>query len=274
MDTPLKIGIVGCGAIGSSIAKAVKRDFKGLAEVVALFDLAPHQAARLSRRIYGSNTLAASNLAALITRSQLVVESASAQSSWKIARAALSKGKSILIMSVGGILPHYTQMYALASRSRARVYIPSGAICGIDALKAARMGKIKSVTLTTYKNPRSLKGVISVAGKNCHLDGIKKDKILFCGSAQDAVQYFPKNINVAAVLSLAGIGAEKTRVKIIASPSVKRNIHQVRIDAESGIVVARTENLLHPDNPKTSFLAVLSAVAVLKSIVDPVRIGT
>jgi aspartate dehydrogenase len=98
--------------------------------------------------------------------------------------------------------------------------------------------------------------------------------VLFSGKAKEAVKFFPQNINVAAVLSLAGIGSSKTKVKIIASSKVKRNIHEIEIESEAGRVFTRTENLIHPDNPKTSFLAVLSAASLLKQILSPLRIGT
>jgi aspartate dehydrogenase len=98
--------------------------------------------------------------------------------------------------------------------------------------------------------------------------------VLFCGPAKEAVKYFPQNINVAAVLSLAGIGAGKTIVRIIASQAVNKNIHEISVEAQAGNIATRTENILHPENPKTSFLAVLSAQAVLKQILEPVKIGT
>jgi aspartate dehydrogenase len=110
--------------------------------------------------------------------------------------------------------------------------------------------------------------------KNFKLSGLKKDQVLFTGSAACAVKYFPQNINVAAVLGLAGIGAAKTRVRIIACPRVKKNIHEVLIESKAANIFTRTENVLHPQNPKTSYLAVLSAVATLKQILQPVKIGT
>ena len=106
------------------------------------------------------------------------------------------------------------------------------------------------------------------------LNNIKKDTILFFGNARRAIKLFPRNINVAATLSIAGIGQVRTQVKIIASPKVKKNIHQINIDSDAGRISTRVENLVHPQNPKTSFLAVLSAIATLRGILEPVRIGT
>jgi aspartate dehydrogenase len=270
----LNIGIVGCGAIGSSLAKAVVKDFKREAKLSALFDTDPGRSSKLSRSVSKTGGLAVSGLRQLISKSDLVIEASGAVSSWDIARQVLSRRKSIMIMSVGGIVSRYKALRSLAEKFQAKVYIPSGAIAGIDALKAAKLGKINKVTLTTRKNPLSFSKVEYVIRKGIRLDKIKKDTVLFSGSAQDAVRFFPQNINVAATLSLAGIGENLTRVKIIASPTAKNNIHEVKIDSVPAKISARTENVLHPVNPKTSYLAVLSAVATLKGILEPVKIGT
>jgi aspartate dehydrogenase len=259
----LNIGIVGCGAIGSSLAKAIKKDFREEACLVALYDLDTFKAERLSMTVATGKKLAVNSLNKVIVRSDLVIEAASSLCSWEIAKKVLSGRRDIMIMSAGGIASRIKELTCLAKAGNSRVYVPSGAIAGVDALKAARVGRILKVTLVTRKNPAAL-----------NLKAIKKDKVIFSGPAEQAVKSFPQNINVAAVLSLAGIGAEKTLVKIIASPSVRRNIHEVEIISEAGRVFSRTENIPHPANPKTSFLAVLSAIATLKQILAPVRIGT
>jgi len=269
----LRIGIVGCGAIGSSLAQAIVRGSAGGVQLAAFYDLDNLKSAALAKRLK-KKSLAAENLGVLIRNSDLVVEAASAKASFSIAKRALASGKSIMVMSVGGIVRGFNSLSKLAARNNCKVYLPSGAISGIDALKAANTGKIKNITLITTKNPSGFKGVEYVRQKGINLFGLKKDVVLFSGKAKDAVRYFPQNINVAAVLSLAGIGISKTRVKIIASPKVSRNIHEIKIESAAGDISTRTENILHPDNPKTSYLAVLSAVAVLRQIPEPVRIGT
>lgn len=270
----LKIGIIGCGAIGSSLAKVIVRDLSKHAELAALYDIDIKKAQRLSKVISKKKNLAVINQKQLINRSNLVIESASSACSWDIAKAVLSKGRDIMIMSVGGIAGHFKQLSVLAKIRNSRVYIPSGAISGIDALKAARLAKIKKVILTTRKNPRSFKGVKFIKDRGINLEKIKKDKVLFSGSAAAAVKYFPQNINVAAALSIAGIGQNRTYVRIIASPSTTKNIHEIQIQSNAGRIFTRTENILHPDNPRTSYLAVLSAIATLRQILVPVRVGT
>lgn len=269
----LKIGIVGCGAIGSSLAKIITKRFLKQACVSALYDIDSRKAGELSRLISKKRRLAVVSLQELIKKSDLVIEAASAGVSWDITRQVLKQKRDIMIMSAGGVVAHMEELKALAGRYNSKVYIPSGAISGIDALKAANLGKIKQVTLTTFKNPVSFKEVRYIEEERIDLRRIKKDFVLFSGNAKDAVKYFPQNINVAAILSIAGIGQFKTKVTIIASPRVKRNIHEVRIVSDAGTIYTRTENILHPDNPKTSYLAFLSAVAVLKQILETVKIG-
>lgn len=269
----LKIGIVGCGAIGSSLARAIVKDFSLDAEMAAFCDIDRMKAERLSKKLLGKD-LSTCSYSQLIKKVSLVIEASSSSASFELSKAALSMGRDIMIMSVGGVTGNLDELADLAVKSGGKVYIPSGAIAGIDALKASGLAKIKKVVLTTLKNPLAFKGVKFIENKGIKLNSIKKEKVLFSGTAKQAVKCFPQNINVAGVLSLAGIGQEKTYVKIIASPFTKRNIHQIEIESEAGSIFTRTENVLHPDNPKTSYLAVLSAIATLKQIFAPVKIGT
>lgn len=272
MSKLLKIGIVGCGAIGSSLAKAIVSDFSGKAELTSLYDTDIEKAYNLSNKF--NRKLAALNLEDLINKVDLVIESSKADAAFEIAKKTISFSRDIMIMSVGGIVQHYQELKILAQEKRAHIFIPSGAICGIDGLKALSNGKINKVTLTTKKPPKAFLGAPYIIKKKIRLDNIDKDTILFEGNAQQAIRAFPQNINVAATLSLAGIGLEDTVVRIVASPDIDRNIHEVEIDSDAGNIKAVSENVIHPDNPKTSYLAVLSAIAALKQILEPVKIGT
>ncbi|RJP28208.1 MAG: DUF108 domain-containing protein [Candidatus Omnitrophota bacterium] len=274
MNRKLKIGIAGCGAIGKTLAKMIIKDNSLGARSVYLFDIDDSKSSSLSEGIYGDNRASARNIEELINKCNLIVECASSKSAYSIAKKSLSCGRNTLTMSVAGIIGHYSELAALAGKNNCRLFIPSGAIAGLDAVKAYKTIGIKKVTLVTTKNPRSFKGVKYVENKQFSLDNIKKDKVLFYGSAYEAVKYFPQNVNVAAVLSLAGIGSKKTLVKIIASPYISENMHEIKLESTAGRVNIRVENVVHPNNPKTSYLAVLSAYATLKQIMDPVRVGT
>jgi aspartate dehydrogenase len=172
---------------------------------------------------------------------------------------------------VGGLIGK-EKLLKLAKNSR--VYIPSGAICGIDGLKSASAGRIDSVTLTTRKPPKGLEGAPYLKERGIDPARFKDETVVFDGSAKDAIKGFPQNVNVSAVLSLAGIGAARTRVRIIASPGSERNIHEVEITGDFGKILTRTENVPSRTNPKTSALAILSAIATLGAIADRVRVGT
>jgi aspartate dehydrogenase len=273
MAKRLRIGIVGCGAIGTSLARAIVSDFSRQARLASLYDIDKNRALGLARKL-GVRSAVSPSLHCLVDKVDLVIEAAGAKGCLSIAKSALSKGRDILIMSVGGIITHIDRIRNLAKKRRACVYVPSGAICGIDGLKGVGQGRIKRVLLVTRKNPRSLEGIDYVRQKGIELGKIKKDTLLFSGNARQAIRFFPRNINVAATLSIVGIGQGRTQVKIIASPKLKRNIHEIYIESDACRISTRVENLVHPDNPKTSFLAVLSAIATLRQILEPIRVGT
>jgi aspartate dehydrogenase len=269
----LKIGIAGCGAIGSSLAKTISSDFPGKAKLAGIYDIDLEKAYKLASELKDKK-LAVLNIDDLINKSDLIVEATRQESAVEITKKALLSGRDIMIMSVGGIVDFFKELCVLAEEKGDRIFIPSGAICGLDGLKAANRGKIYKVALTTKKPPRAFLGVPYILKRKINLNEINKDTVLFEGDALSAIRVFPQNINVAATLSLAGIGAKETIVRIIASPDTERNIHELEIECESGKIFSRTENIPHPDNPKTSYFAVLSAGACLKQILEPIKIGT
>ncbi|MCM8795246.1 MAG: aspartate dehydrogenase [Candidatus Omnitrophica bacterium] len=274
MPKRLKIGIVGCGAIGSSLAKVVLENFSQEAELTGIYDIQTEKAYQLAIKL-GNTKLAVLSLESLINKKvDLVIEATRLESSFEIAQKTISLGSNIMIMSVGGIIEHYPQLVALAKEKNAHIYIPSGAVAGIDGLKAAVFGKIKKIILTTKKPPQAFLGVPYVLKRKVNLENLKEETILFEGDVLTATRAFPQNINVAATLSLAGRGFKDIVVRIVASPKIKQNIHEVEIESEAGRIITRTENVVHPKNPKTSYLAVLSAIATLKQILEPIRVGT
>ncbi|MEW5758068.1 MAG: aspartate dehydrogenase [Candidatus Omnitrophota bacterium] len=267
----LKIGIIGCGAIGSYIAKEIEKTFSKKARVCALCDIDKNQAIRLSKSLKTKPLVCSQDT--VFKKSDLVVEASSSKFSASIAKNAITSGCDVLIMSVGGLLSN-TDLFKLAEKKNRRIYVPSGAICGIDGVKASNIKKIKKAILTTTKPIEGLKGAPYVVKQKINLDKINGSKVIFTGNALRAAKAFPQNINVAATLALAGIGSKKTQVKIIASSKIKRNIHKIELETESGKIITETQNIPSPDNPKTSYLAMLSAVATLKEIFNPIKIGT
>jgi len=268
----LKIGLVGCGAIGSEIAKSIDRGVIS-AQLVAVCDHNPETAKKLIDRLKIKPVKA--NLDELVNRSDLVVEAASQRAVPAIAKAALEKGRNVMIMSVGALADAdlYRSIKRMASEHGSKVYLPSGAISGLDGLKSASVGSIKRITLTTTKSPESLGGAPYIREMKIDLGGLKEPTTVFEGSAAEAVKAFPANVNVAATLCLAAREGN-VRVRIIADPNIKVNRHEIVAEGDFGQITTRVENVPSPKNPKTSYLAALSAIATLRSIVEPIKIGT
>jgi aspartate dehydrogenase len=257
-----RIGIIGCGAIGTGIAEFIQRDLRQKAKVVALCDIDSGKAGDLSKKIRPRPLI--TDIGNLIKKSDLIIEAAGVDCSSRIAEKAVLRKKDVLIMSTGGLL----KKGSLIKKARLRgcnIYIPSGAICGLDGLLSAGIGEIKRVRLTTRKPIKGLKGAPYL--KKRPIATIKKETLVYSGNAEDAIRHFPKNINVAATLSLSGIGPRRTKVRIITGPLYKRNIHEVEVEGEFGRLFARTENVPSKRNPKTSQLAIFSALAKLKEII-------
>ena len=269
---PLKIGLVGCGAIGAEIAKAVDSSAFD-ANLVAVCDHNPETAAALINSL--QHKPAKVKLDELVSLSDVVVEAASQKAVPAIARAALVAGKKLMIMSVGALANGelFAEIKALAKEHGARVYLPSGAISGLDGLKSASIGTIRSVTLTTTKNPAGLKGAPYILENKIDLDALAGPTQIFEGSALAAVKAFPANVNVAATLFLAA-GESEVHVKVVADPGIHVNRHEIVVEGDFGRITTQVENVPSPRNPKTSYLAALSAIATLRSIVEPVKIGT
>jgi aspartate dehydrogenase len=268
----LKIGLVGCGAIGTEIAMAIDRGDIA-AELVAVFDRNEDRAGELIKCLKAQPML--SDLEDLVERSEIVVEAASQRAVMEVAKASLERGRDLMIMSVGALLDRYVYRMVenLARENGCRVYIPSGAISGLDGLKSAGAGKIDIVTLTTTKNPKGFKGAPYVEDMKIDLDAISEPTVIFEGPAEEAVKAFPANVNVAATLSLTARGL-RVMVKIVADPKIDINVHQISAEGDFGRITTRVENVPSPRNPKTSYLAALSAIATLRSMAEPIKIGT
>jgi len=268
---PCKIGIIGCGAIGSAIARFVSLELRAQTELVGLVDSVKEKAEELKSKY--SLTCKVCSMSELVSLSDLVVEAASIKCVKDLLKLCLLENRDVMILSVGGLLEN-PNLYEQFRNGPKHLYIPSGAICGIDALLAAREGGIESVKISTRKPPRGLAGAPYIEKNEINLDGIKEPTKIFEGSAEDAIRAFPKNINVSSILSLAGIGSSRTKVEIIADPGIKSNIHNIDIVGDFGKIHTMCVNEPDPDNPKTSHLAILSAESMLRKIFSHIIIGS
>ncbi len=268
-------GIIGCGAIGSEIARAIDRGIIP-GKLVAVCDLDKEKAEKLISQLKRKPKIV--SLRHLVEMADFVIESAGpavVKQIWNDILPIAGKGqkKSILVMSIGGLLGNPV-IIRQAREKKINLYLPSGAVAGIDALKGAGIGQIYSVTLVTSKPLAGLKNALYLKKNKIDLSKFRKRTLIFEGNALEAIRGFPANINVAGILSLAGIGAKKTKVKIYADPKLRTNIHEIIIQGNFGKITTRTENLPSPTNPKTSQLAILAAIATLKQVNETVRIGT
>ncbi len=186
---------------------------------------------------------------------------------------ALRHHKNLIVLSVGGVLQIPT-LQSLLKKSRGQIYVPSGAIAGVDAVLAGKALRIRQIQVTTRKPLRSLSGSPYFKMRRLDLAKIKRPTLIFDGSAFQAIRCFPQNINVAATLSLAGIGPRKTRVRIFASPTYHYNTHEIEIKGGFGRIVTKVRNVPSGENPKTSALAIGSTVALLEKLFDRLKVGT
>jgi aspartate dehydrogenase len=206
----------------------------------------------------------------------IVVEAASQDAVKNHALSIIQNRKDLMVMSVGALLDESVLEILLSAckEFNKKIYLPSGAIAGLDAIKSVK-DELESVTLTTTKNPKSLAGAKFFETNKIDLDSITKPTIIYEGNAKEAVQLFPANINVAALLSLAGLGSEQTQVKIVADPAADKNIHQIEVKGKFGNLTINVQNVPDLSNPKTSRLAILSAIECLRlACSDDIRLGT
>ena len=257
----IRAGIVGMGVIGTQIAKAIENGIPGIA-LAGVSVRAP---------VKGGG-YAVFPLGELIQRSDLVVEAATQTALREFGPAVLTAGKHLMVMSAGGLVGVLDEWAQLADKHGCRILIPSGAIAGLDGVKGAREGAITSVTMETRKPPRALAGAPYIVERGIDLDAIHEETLIFEGSAAEAVKAFPANVNVVAALSLAGLGPERTRIKLFAVPGQERNQHRIMIEGEFGRLRIEVENV-PSENPRTGKLSYLSAIAMLRGLGGSVQVG-
>lgn len=263
------VAIAGLGAIGLPLARALDRGVENLALVaVAVRDRAKAEAAlagfRAPPRIV--------DLAAL-AEADIVVEAAPAAVFETVARAAIEAGRIFVPASVGALLPRM-HLVQRARETGARIVVPTGALLGLDAVRAAAEGAVDSITMVTRKPPAGLDGAPYLVRNDIHVLGLTEPLRVFCGNAFDAAAGFPANVNVAAALALAGVGPERTQVEIWADPGVSRNTHTIRVEAAAARITMTIENVPSDENPRTGKITALSMLACLRGLVSTLKVGS
>ncbi len=266
----LKVAIGGLGAIGAHLARALDAGVEGL-ELVAVAARDQDKARRTIAGFRHPPKLV--TLAELADAADVVVEAAPAAVFEQIAEAAIGRGRIFVPSSVGALLPRM-HLVARARETGARIIVPTGALLGLDAVRAAAEGKVASVTIETRKPPRGLEGAPYLVEHNIDVFAITTPTIVFKGNAFDAAKGFPANVNVAAALALAGIGPERTMVEIWGDPTVTRNTHTIRLEAETVRLTMTIENVPSEENPRTGKITPLSILACLRGLTSTLKVGT
>lgn len=254
----MNVGIIGCGAIANIMTNFAVEGKLGV-DLKFFYDRDIERAENLALQVDGTVVL---EIEDMLDKVDLVIEAASPQAVEDVIPNVLKSGKNVIIMSIGALMDFQLKerLERIAASTGAKIYAPSGAIVGLDGIKAASIGKISKATLITRKPPKSLG--ISAEGET----------VLYEGKASKAVKEFPTNINVAAALSIAC--GKDVDVKIIADPSVDRNMHEVHVIGDSGEFKTITKNVRCSMNPKTSVLAAYSAIKLLRSLNENLIVGT
>jgi aspartate dehydrogenase len=262
------IGIVGCGAIGKTLIRAVE-DGKLSVRVAGVTSRTESSARGFLAAFHHPPEYC--SLKDLVASADMIIEAAGGAVVANLAEQVFAAGKDLMVISVGALLDH-PEVIDKSRRTGCRLYVPSGAIAGLDGIKSAVVGAITHVTHTTRKPPVGLEGAPYLVERGISLAGLQVEKEIFSGSAREACRGFPANVNVTAAVSLAGIGPDQTRVKIVAVPGLLRNCHDIDVEGEFGKLHVHIENV-PSENPKTGKLTALSIVRAVQDAMDPVRIG-
>ena len=270
MAQALTVAIGGLGAIGAHLARALDAGVEGL----SLVAVAARDRTKAERTVAGFRTPpAVVALAELAERADVVVEAAPAAVFAEIAEAAIARGRVFVPASVGALLPQM-RLVERARETGARIVVPTGALLGLDAVRAAAEGEVESVTIETRKPPRGLAGAPYLEENNIDVLGVVEATRVFAGNAFDAARGFPANVNVAAALALAGVGPERTRVEIWADPGVTRNTHTIRVEAAAARLTMTIENVPSEANPRTGLITPLSILACLRGLTSTLKVGS
>jgi aspartate dehydrogenase len=269
MEKVRRVGVAGLGVIGRAVCRALDGGLPGLTLAGGL----ARDRARAEAFLAG---LRASPpflpIGDLIAASDLIVEASTRTHLEEIAPKVLDAGRDLVVLSCGTLLDH-PEWIDLAQARGCRIHVPSGAIAGLDGVKAARVGAVSSVTMETRKPPRGLAGAPWIVEHRIDLEALEEETLIFEGPAREACRAFPANVNVLAALALAGIGPDRTRAKIYAVPGLRFNRHRIRVEGEFGCLGIEVENV-PSENPRTGRLSYLATIAYLRELTVPLRVGT
>ncbi len=263
------VAIAGLGAIGFELAKALDRGVDGL----KLIAVSVRDQARAADRLAGFHTPPHLTDLAGLARADIVVEAAPAAIFEAVAVPAIEAGRIFVPSSVGALLPRM-HLVDRARQTGARIIAPTGALLGLDAVRACAEGEVASITIETRKPPAGLVGAPYLTENDIDVLAITTPTLIFEGNALDAARGFPANVNVAAALALAGIGPHRTQVRIWADPTALRNMHTIKVEAAAARLTMSIEGVPSDANPRTGKLTPLSVLACLRGLVSTLKVGS
>ena len=270
----MRVAMLGGGTIARMVLEHGKQgDIPGVQLAAIAVRSAASRGAGLAREFGIPYVVGRDSLLAL--RPDAVVEAASHDAVREHLVALLEAGVGVVVLSAGALADDALRQAAenAAARTGALFIVPSGGIGGLDALKAACLAGVTEVSIQVAKPPAAWRGIAYVDALGVDLDRLAQPRTLFEGPAREGVPHFPQNVNIAAVLSLAGIGMGRTWLKVVADPALSSNTHTIRVAGRAGRITVVLENVPTPENPKTSWLACCSALAAVRSLANPVRYG-
>ncbi len=263
------VALAGLGAIGLPLARALDKGIDGL----RLISVAARDPVKARARLAGFHNPPALVDIAELAHADIVVEALPAAMFERVAVPAIEAGRIFVVASAGALLPRM-HLVRRAQQTGARIVVPTGALLGLDAVRAAAEGRIDSITIETRKPPSGLAGAPYLEKHGIDMLDVTMPIRVFSGNARDAALGFPANVNVAAALALAGIGPVRTQVVIWADPTLTRNVHIIHVEAEAARFSMRIENVPSEDNPKTGKITPLSMLACLRGLVSPLKVGS
>lgn len=266
----MKVGIAGFGTIGKPVAAALSRGIDGL-ELAAICSGDREKARRNMEGICDPVPVVGPD--ELAQMCDVVVECVPKAVFRDIAEPALRAGRTLITVSGAGLLQH-PDIVEIARANGAQIILATGALLGLDGLRAAAEGNITEVRMITRKPPYSLKGAPYLVEHGIDIDNLDAPLKLFEGTAREGAAGFPANVNVAAAVGLAGIGPDRTTLEIWADPALDRNTHRIEVDADSARFSFFIENVPSPENPGTGKITPLSVIATLRGLTAPLKVGT
>lgn len=267
----LRLAVAGLGAIGMTVARAVDA---GRVPGITLAAVSAKDEARAAFRVAEfAHPPRVRALGDLAGEADVIVECAPAAVFEAVARPAVAAGRILMPLSVGALLDHM-DLVDEAARTGARIVVPTGALIGLDTVRAMAVGTIHQVRLETRKPPRGLEGAPHLIENGISLDGLTEPKLVFRGNARQAARGFPANVNVAAALALAGVGPEATEVEIWADPGLDRNRQSVTIRSDAGEATMTIANIPSDENPRTGRIVANSVIAALTRLTAPLVVGS